>query len=95
MRFLIKWGLILLALSAASSALSAGAKAAIWPNAITPTTYTRCADLRKDWPNGIAATAIAASGRLAMPAVNATVYGMNYTLDPDNDGTICTRRTSQ
>ena len=54
----------------------------------TPKKYKSCAELLKDFPNGVAKNAGSIGSTYA--TVNAAVYKLNYkNLDRDRDGVAC------
>lgn len=63
--------------------------------ALPTTAYASCAQLRADWPNGLAATQ-AAADRISRdprtaPRVFADAYVLNMDLDRKRRGVVCAR----
>lgn len=51
--------------------------------------YKNCAQLRRDWPYGVATNSARARIQIVRPHVNSAIYRRNKKLDVDRDGTVC------
>ena len=75
----------------ASLLLIAAPAAMVQGKAVPPKSYSSCAALQKDFPKGIAYSAVTAGTTSA--TVNAAVYNKNWKkLDNGDDGVICEKK---
>lgn len=95
-RFLLKAFVAMTVVSMASSMIYRLAIAPAFGAALPIKAYSSCAELRQDYPRGLAATQAAAdqvtTNPRKAPRVLAEAYVLNMDLDPKQRGRMCVKR---
>lgn len=93
MKMLLKLIFALFALSIISSLIPSPFTA--WSQNVA---YESCAELRTDWPTGLARSSTAITKNIpqdfAPPRVSTSSYQLNRHLDRNDDGVMCPNKTS-